>query len=192
MNKLQAKKVIFVEGTTDCDNGNLRKAFAALLEQELPGKMPQVIMGDGISQTVDKFMSRPLHPNEHRFLLIDADQLLTEEVRKTIMKSFNDSKLNRKKTLEKDNTFFMVQEAEAWILSQPDVLENVKVSTSLLPKKNVMEITKPSELLAKLYKNSKKEYHKVTEFVKVFPKLDSQKLRKYFDEYDRLISALQF
>ena len=54
-----------------------------------------------------------------------------------------------------------------------------------------MEITKPSEELARLYKKSDKCYHKVTEFVKVFPKLDSQKLRTYFEEYDRLIKTLQ-
>jgi len=191
MNIQQNKKVLYIEGTSDIDNGSLRKAFATLLEKELAGKMPQVIMGDGISQTVDKFMSKPLLPNERRFLLIDADQLLTEDVRKAIMKSYNDGKPNRLKSLEKENTFFMVQEAEAWILSQPDVLEAAKVSTSSLPKRNVTEIAKPSETLARLYKNSKKEYHKVTEFVKVFPRLDSSKLKEYFDEYSRLIIALQ-
>ena len=185
------KKVIYIEGTSDLDNGSLRKAFSTLLQKELKGRMPQVIMGDGISQTVDKFMSKPLQENEHRYLLIDSDQMLTEEVRESIMRKYNDAKPNRKKDLQKDNTFFMVQEAEAWILSQPDVLEKAKISTSSLPQKNVMEIAKPSEVLARLYKNSNKEYHKVIGFVKVFPNLDSQKLRAYFEEYDRLIIALQ-
>ena len=107
------------------------------------------------------------------------------------MKKYNDGKTNRKKSMEKENTFFMVQEAEAWILSQPDILEKAGISTTSLPKRNVMEITKPSEELARLYKGSKKEYHKVIEFVKVFPLLDSQKLKTYFAEYDRLIVALQ-
>lgn len=185
------KKVLYIEGTSDLDNGNLRKAFATLLEKELKGKMPQVIMGDGISQTVDKFMSKPLQANERRYLLIDSDQFLTEDVRETVMKKYNDAKPNRKKSMEKENSFFMVQEAEAWILSQPSVLENARISTESLPKKNVMEITKPSLELARLYKNSQKEYHKVIEFVKVFPLLDSQKLREYFEEYNRLIIALQ-
>lgn len=189
--KQQEKKVLYIEGTADLDNGSLRKAFAALLEQELKGRMPQIIMGDGISQTIDKFMSKPLLPNERRLLLVDADQLLTEKGRAAIMKAHNDAKPNRKQSLKKENTYFMVQEAEAWILSQPDVLEAARVSTSSLPKKNVMEITKPSEELARLYKKSDKCYHKVTEFVKVFPKLDSQKLRTYFEEYDRLIKTLQ-
>ncbi len=191
MKKQQEKKTLFIEGTTNLDNGSLRKAFASLLAQELTGNMPQIIMGDGISQTVDKFMSKPLMPHEHRFLLIDADQMLTEKARETIIKSHNDRKPGCVKSLEKENTFFMVQEAEAWILSQPDVLESVKVSTSSLPERNVMEIDKPSRELAQLYKNSKKEYHKVTEFVKVFSLLDSKKLKNYFDEYNRLIIALR-
>ena len=134
------KKVLYVEGTSELDNGSLRKAFSSLLEKELKGRMPQVIMGDGISQTVDKFMSKPLSTNERRYLLIDSDQLLTEEVRNGIMTRYNDAKPNRKKTMEKNNTFFMVQEAEAWILSQPDVLETAKISTASLPKRNVMEM----------------------------------------------------
>ena len=185
------KKVLYIEGTSDLDNGNLRKAFATLLEKELKGKMPQVIMGDGISQTVDKFMSKPLQTNERRYLLIDSDQFLTEDVREDIMKKYNDAKPNRKKSMEKENSFFMVQEAEAWILSQPEVLEDARISTESLPKKNVMEIQKPSLELARLYKNSQKEYHKVIEFVKVFPLLDSQKLRASFEEYNRLIITLQ-
>ncbi len=185
------KKVLYVEGTSELDNGSLRKAFSSLLEKELKGRMPQVIMGDGISQTVDKFMSKPLSTNERRYLLIDSDQLLTEEVRNGIMTRYNDAKPNRKKTMEKNNTFFMVQEAEAWILSQPDVLEHAKISTDSLSKRNVMEIVKPSEELARLYKLNMKEYHKVIDFVKIFPKLDSNKLKEYFDEYNRLIITLQ-
>lgn len=185
------KKVLYVEGTSDLDNGSLRKAFSDLLKKELKGKMPQIIMGDGISQTIDKFMSKPLLANEHRYLLIDSDQTFTEDVRISIMKKFNDGKPNKKKSMEKENTFFMVQEAEAWILSQPEILEKAQIDTSSLPKRNVMEITKPSEELARLYKLSMKEYHKVIDFVKVFPGLDSKKLRDYFEEYNRLILALQ-
>lgn len=185
------KRTLYIEGTSDLDNGSLRKAFSILIEKELKGKMPQIIMGDGVSQTVDKFMSKPLQENERRYLLIDSDQLLTEEVRDVIMKKYNDAKPNKRKNMEKENTFFMVQEAEAWILSQPDVLEKFRISTASLPKKNVTEITKPSLELARLYKNSNKEYHKVIEFVKVFPSLDSPKLKNYFEEYNRLIIALQ-
>jgi len=189
--KKTEKKVLYIEGTSDSDNGSLRKAFTSLLEKELAGKMPHVIMGDGISQTVDKFMSKPLLPNERRYLLIDSDQLLTEDVRSSIMNHFNDGKPNKKQDVDKTNTFFMVQEAEAWILSQPDILEKAGVSTASMPKKDVVEIAKPSVELARLYKNSQKEYHKVIDFVKVFPLLDSQKLRLCFEEYDRLIVTLQ-
>lgn len=191
MMKQKEKKVLYIEGTSDLDNGSLRKAFSLLLEKELKGRMPQVVMGDGVSQTVDKFLSKPLQLGERRYLLIDSDRLLTDELRLQIMKAYNDGKPNRKKSLEQGNTFFMIQEAEAWILSQPAVLEAAKISTSSLLKKNVMEFAKPSEELARLYKKSGKEYHKVIEFVKVFPNLDSAQLKEYFSDYKCLIEALQ-
>lgn len=184
------KKTLYIEGTTDLDNGNLRKAFSLLLEKDLKGTMPQIIMGDGISQTIDKFMTKPLLPNEKRYLLIDADRFLTDGDREGIISQYNTLIKKPKQTLGLDNTFFMIQEAEAWILSQPDILEDFKISTAKLPKKNVMEIEKPSEVLSRLYKSSQKEYHKVSEFVKVFPKLDTDKLKGYFSDYNRLIFTL--
>jgi len=190
MKKSTVKKTLYIEGTTDLDNGNLRKAFSLLLEKELKGNMPQIIMGDGISQTVDKFMTKPLLPNEKRYLLIDADRFINNNDRRDIIDQYNKSINKPKQTLDLYNTFFMIQEAEAWILSQPEVLEENKVSTAKLPKKNVMEIDKPSEVLSTLYKKSQKEYHKVSEFVKVFPKLDPTKLKAYFSDFDRLIANL--
>lgn len=189
--KTKIKKTLYIEGTSDLDNGNLRKAFSSLLEKELKRNMPQIIMGDGITQVIDKFMTKPLQPNEKRFLLVDADTLLTEDNRMTIMAGYNNKKPVCRQLLNKDNTFFMVQEAEAWILSQPDILEDADVSTASLPKRNVMEIAKPSGELARLYRKNNKKYHKVSEFVKVFPRLDSSRLRVYFAEYNRLIEALQ-
>lgn len=190
MNK-RVKNTLYIEGTADLDNGNLRKAFSQLLEKELKGKMPQIIMGDGINQTVDKFMLKPLLPNERRFLLIDSDNFLTEEGRQIKIKELNASKPSKKHPLDKENSFFMIQEAEAWILSQPDVLKKFGINISSLPKKNVMEIIKPSEELSRLYKKNHKEYHKVTDFSKLFPQLDTKELKTYFVDFSRLISTLQ-
>ena len=190
--KSKTLKTLYVEGTQDLDNGNLRKAFSSLLEKELLGEMPKIIMGDGIRQTVDKFMTKPMAPNEQRYLLIDSDEYLTPESRTTLISGYNESaKTNRVISLDENNTFFMVQEAEAWILSQPEVLKDFKVSTASLPKRNVMEISKPSEELSRLYRKSNKEYHKVSEFSKLFPKLDTSKLIDYFSEFDRLIKTLK-
>lgn len=183
------KKVIYIEGSHEIDNGDLRKAFSKLLEKELKGNMPRVIMGDGKNQTIDKFHSTPLAHDEQRFLLVDSDGSVTDKT--SICTTFNEEKPNRKKDCTIDNTYLMIQEAEAWILSQPDVLERHKVNVAKLPQRNVMEIPKPSELLGVLYKDSGKVYHKIRDFGLLFPELDTRKLKEYFGEFEDLIEQLR-
>lgn len=181
-------KVIYIEGTQDMDNGDLRKAFARLFEKELKGCMPRVIMGNGKGQTVDKFHSTPLGPDETRYLLVDSDAPVKDK--REVCNYFNERKNNRKADCTSDNTFLMIQEAEAWILSQPEVLKEHKISVKRLPQRNVMEISDPSDLMAELYKDSGKEYHKVRDFSRVFPDLNTQALKSYFSEFEDLIASL--
>ena len=56
-------KRIYIEGEK---NSSLRMAFSKLFEQELKGNMPQIILGEGINQTVDKFRTSPLVKDEER------------------------------------------------------------------------------------------------------------------------------
>lgn len=181
-------KVIYIEGTQDLDNGDLRRAFAKLLEKELKGKMPRIIMGNGKGQTVDKFQSTPLPVGENRYLLVDSDAAVDNK--EDICKNFNAKKSNLKQQCTPVNTFLMIQEAEAWILSQPDVLKKFKIRVNKLPKRNVMEIVDPSDMMSTLYKDSGKEYHKVRNFCRVFPELDTKALKEYFPEFKGLIETL--
>ena len=181
-------KVIYIEGSSDVENGNLRVAFAKLLEKELKGNMPKIVMGNGKDQTIDKFYSTPLKINEFRFLLIDSDFFIIEK--KSLCTQFNDKKEKRLIDCTENNTYFMVQESEAWILSQPGILNNYNIKTHHLPVKNVMEITKPSEKLAELYQLSGMTYHKVRDFCKIFPEIDTPKLKVYFPEFNELIKTL--
>lgn len=183
------KKVVYIEGSHEMDNGDLRKAFAKLLEKELSGNMPKVVMGDGKNQAIDKFHSTPLAPGEQRFLLVDSDGPVIDK--ETVCSSFNEEKPNRKTDCTIDNTFLMVQEAEAWVLSQPEILHKNKIETVKLPQRNVMEIPKPSEMLALLYKDSGKEYHKIRDFSRLLPEIDTIKLKAYFEEFDALIKGLK-
>ena len=183
------KKVIYIEGTRDMDNGDLRKAFSLLFEKELKGNMPKVIMGNGKDQTIDKFHSTPLSQNEQRYLLVDSDAPVKDKVE--ICTKFNETKPNRIADCKIDNTFLMIQESESWILSQPDVLQKHNISVEKLPQRNVVEIPKPSEMLAVLYKVSNKEYHKVRDFSHLLPDLDTNRLKKYFDEFNGLVAALK-
>lgn len=184
------KKVIYIEGTSETDNGSLRNAFSKLFEKELKGNMPQVIMGDGKEQTIDKFLTKPLTANEQRYLLIDSDQLLVDNKRQIIVRKIKERNVNKKVDKIDDKIFFMVQEAEAWLLSQPEILNKVGLKTKSIPKCPACEITKPSNVLEDVYRKSGKQYHKVIEFVKVFTLLDTHQLKKDFVEFDSLIKTL--
>jgi hypothetical protein len=181
-------KVIYIEGTQELDNGDLRKAFAKVFEKELKGNMPRIVMGNGKNQTIDKFHSTPLGKDESRFLLVDSDGPVKDKM--DVCTKYNQQKPNRKQDCTKNNTYLMIQEAEAWILSQPEVLEHHKVNTKKLPECNAMEIDSPSDKLAELYKNSGLEYHKVRDFSQLFPDLDTVALKKYFSEFRNLMAAL--
>ena len=172
------------------DNGDLRLAFAKLFEKELKGKMPRIVMGNGKGQTVDKFQSTPLQKGEDRYVLVDSDAPVGDNEKVNICQHYNEQKLNLKQLCTTANTYLMIQEAEAWILSQPEVLKKFKIKLNKLPQKNVMEISGPSDLMASMYKDSGKEYHKVRDFCRVFPELDTKSLKEYFSEFKNLIEIL--
>lgn len=183
-------KEIYIEGTQDLDNGDLRLAFAKLFEKELKGKMPRIVMGNGKGQTVDKFQSTPLQEGEDRYVLVDSDAPVGEKDKENICQHYNEQKPNLKQPCTTANTYLMIQEAEAWILSQPEVLKRFKIKTNRLPSKNVMDIPDPSDLMANMYKDSGKEYHKVRDFSRVFPELDTKILKEFFPEFKSLIEVL--
>ena len=181
-------KTLFIEGSSDTDNGNLREAFSKLLSKELKGKMPKIIMGGGKNQTVDKFHSTFRKQNDEFILMFDSD--MQNPDKQAICNDFNSKKPNRKNDCTTDNTFLMIQEVEAWILSQPEVLESAGIDMSKFNCTNVESIRKPCEKLAELYKKSGKTYTKVNEFAKIFPKLDTSKLKQTSSEFKALIDAL--
>lgn len=181
-------KRVYIEGE---NNANLRKAFSELLEQELKGNMPKIVLGDGISQTIDKFRSYPMEEGEERFLLIDSDEPLTDKA--DLVRRVNKEKCNQKNCIYEatvNNTFFMVQEVEAWILSQPEALKKRKVTTGL-PVQNIESIKKPSERIAEIYEKNGKQYNKTREFSAVFKYIDSNKLKEFSSEYKALIDKLK-
>ena len=181
--------VIYIEGTQDLDNGDLRKAFAKLFEKELRGRMPKIVMGNGKWQTIEKFHLTPIKADEVRFLLVDSDAPVV--AKPDICSQFNRKVTNPKHVCSESNTYLMIQEAEAWILSQPAVLMKRGVKVSRLPKKNAMEIANPSDLIAEMYKDSGKEYHKVRDFCLLFPDLDTNALKACFSEFKELLASLE-
>ena len=153
--------------------------------------MPKIVMGDGKTQTVDKFHTAPIKTDEKRFLLVDSDEPC--ENKQNLVDYLNKQRKpeQRKVSATIDNTFFMIQEVETWIMSQPNVLKQQRIKIEYLPKRSLEEVPNPSDVLADIYKKSGKEYHKVRDFIKLFPYLDAQKLEEFSSEYKALISALK-
>ena len=138
------EKILFIEGTSDDTNGDLRRGFSKLLSQKLKGEMPRIKMGNGVKSTIDKFLHSKSNMN---FLLIDLDAEASKKKDKL-------SEYGLKE--HKDYAFFMIQEMEAWFLSQPKILDDFygKKISDKIPNKKAEEFPKPAEYLMDLTKQS--------------------------------------
>jgi len=176
------KKILIIEGTSDTRNGNLRQGFHKLLEQKLKGKMPRIVMGDGKNQAIKKFLN--FGKDEFPRLLIDLDKKETEKKMDLI-----ENKLSK----EPENVFYMIQEMEAWFLSQPEILDSYYSEniSKKIPNRSAKDISNPSVFLYKITKASKKrKYHKVVHAVDLLQKLNAIKLMDDFDDFKKLIKTL--
>lgn len=132
-------------------------------------------------------------PNEISLALIDLDGKDISDVNTIVKikdKDISDLNINEKKEF----VFYMVQEMEAWFLSQPEILEQyfggVKISAKI-PQKSCGLISNPSDFLQKLTKNSNKgKYHKVKNGVPLLCKLDIDKLTNDFEDVKSLIEKI--
>ena len=170
---------VFIEGSSNDKNGNLRQGFGKLFEQKLKGRMPKIILGDDKHSTIRKFKGDKL--SEKKLILIDLDA--NEVNRDTQLKELG---------LDKAYTFFMIQELEAWFISQSEILESyydIDLKNKI-QNKDPKTISNPSDLLADLTKKTKKgEYHKVKHATDLLKKLSLPPLEKSFEDVKKLIDA---
>ncbi len=139
-------------------------------------------MGNGKTQAIRKFKKNKL--SDFSYLLIDLDNVESEK---------GTELLKYKVSTKEDAIFFMIQEMEAWFLSQPHILDDFyKVSiSSKLTKRNPKEIADPVAVLQKATKNTRKgKYHKVKHGTALLELLDAKKLKKSFSEFEKLIDKL--
>lgn len=170
---------LFIEGTRDISNGDLREGFRKLLEKKVKGNMPRISMGQGKEQTVAKY----LHSTDAR-LLCDLDN----------SSEYIESDL-RKYGLEKkrETVFYMIQEMESWFLSQPTILDMFYKEdiSKHIPKKPAETISEPDKELQNLTKNSRKgKYHKVRHGAQLLQMLDADRLYAESEEFKRLVNNL--
>lgn len=175
------RKYLFIEGTKDISNGNLREGFSKLIEQKAKLKMPTISMGDGKSQAIDKFLN-----SDESKLLCDLDS--DESHRESDLKNYN-------LTNRKDSVFYMIQEMESWFISQPDILDKFygeSISTKLA-KKPASSFSEPDKELQRLTKSNKKrgQYHKVKHGTLLLKMLDADKLCNEFPDFKKLIDSLK-
>lgn len=206
---------IFIEGgvlpnenvdVQTIDNSErLREGFYSIFSQMLsPNKFNVSIkLGSGNKQTVKFFISK-IHKQPDSILLIDLDD-------------FNSAKHNKLDELGlsnyEKNVFFMVQEMEAWIISQIDKVDlffrdrffrkkvDIQLSSDRKIKNNHPEdIVKPSRVLKEIigryysyYQNKKrnKKYSKLKDGADLLSILDSNELQKTFNDFNNLIVRIE-
>lgn len=186
---MATKVILFIEGESNSPNGDLRQGFISLLKKLLEGKLPRIIMGDGKKQTIDKFLNNRF--DAQSLLLVDLD---AEEIER-------ENDLNKNGLAKySESVFYMIQEMEAWFLSQPNILEefygkdkNGKNISSKIIKNKAELISNPDEVLQKITKNCNKKatYHKIKHAVELLMLLDAKKLVEEFPDFRNLIEEIR-
>lgn len=175
------RRYLFIEGAKDTSNGDLREGFGKLLEKKIKGKMPRISMGEGKLQTINKFKNS----NDSK-LLCDLDRHSSY-----IATDLNEYDLNSKK----ESVFYMIQEMEAWFISQPALLDKFYGSqiSNKLAIKPATEVSEPDKELQRITKDTKKgTYHKIRHGAELLKLLDVNKLSNDFPDFKRLVECLQY
>ena len=206
---------IFIEGgilpndkinVQTIDNSErLRESFYNIMSQLIsPNKFNiSIKQGSGNKQTIKFFKSR-IQKQKNSILLIDLDDKKNKKKQKLIDFELNDYN---------GNVFFMVQEMEAWIISQIDKVDlyyegkflRKKINTKLSDDENISlkhpeEIVKPSKILKiilgryfsyTMNKKRNKKYSKLKDGADLLSILDADELKKTFSDFNDLIIKIE-
>ena len=138
-------------------------------------------MGDSKNESIKKFLTIKDSAN----LLIDLDK--NESFR-------NEDLINNDLKTHENIVFYMIQEMEAWFLSQTDILTSFypDINWDDIKMKEISKIPKPSKVLGTLTEKSKsRKYHKIKHSVELLPLLDTKKLALDFPDFKELIDSIK-
>ena len=181
--------LIYIEGTNDTENGDLKKSFHALFEKAGITKQPKIIMGDGISQTIDKFKNlewtEKKRTKYEKLLLIDSD--CPHEDRDKVITHHS-----LKEDRDKGKVFFMIQAMEAWFISQKNKVAELYGNDAIkgLSGKPAHEIPKPKQEFARAFEKCGMYYNEVRHGSKILQALDSKTLAADFPDVKNLVTEL--
>jgi hypothetical protein len=186
---------------------SFRESFYKLFSQQLsPKKFNLMIQTFGSVTLTDKMLNHIEKKGINAVVVIDLDA----------PKSKKDERLQRYEVQHQDQIFFMIQEMEAWILSQVDKIEQFGANEGLIRKKrdediasnpliknrHPEEISKPSEKLDTIFRQyfdkldrqgraKAIRYSKAKDGPKLIGLLELDVLMLHFDEVKRLVDYIQ-
>jgi phosphatidate phosphatase PAH1 len=193
----RTRRIQFQKSLTNTQR--LRSSLSKLLSQGIDNQAIRVKieMGSGEKQTVTFFKAQP-----NAYLLIDMDG--RKENRPKRLAYFDLEEDNFK-----DKVYFMIQKMEAWILSQPDKINetfaaNIKTQLTesienyrTIKDKHPEQIINPDDVLKVILRRFFKDgegvdlkYGKLSTAPLLLENLDIQRLRKTFEDVDRLLNAI--
>jgi len=146
--------------------------------------MPRIIMGGNKPETIKKFIKSPF--DAQNVLLIDLDNPRSELEADIASENLQ---------AEQAKVCYMIQEMEAWLLSQPDILDAYYQDSSIsrrMTKRSPAEIPDPKAELQRLTKQTQKgSYHEVKHGSDLLSQLDLSRLITDFPQVEKLIKLLQ-
>jgi Domain of unknown function (DUF4276) len=203
---------IFVEGNAAentrmpqllVTNGSgLRQGFSVLLRQKVSEDDfdLKISMQDSITKAVPNF-KKNVGKIPNLLLLIDLDASESERTKRLKDNDLEDFS---------DRVFFMIQEMEAWFLSQPQAIEKAFLSNlkkpniaadSILRKQHASAIKKPSDVLSTIFKRhfeitengkpKKRPYKKSSDAQRILQQLNLAQLSNDFGDVARLLEKIQ-
>lgn len=178
-----AKLFVIIEGEHTSGDPNLRVGMGELLRKALTKGSIKIKPLGGRSEAIKRFKKQ--RGPDIMLLLIDLDgppSRRKSELQKEGLSTYS------------SDVFFMIQEMEAWFISQSDILidhwgedlfQNFR-------NRNPRQIAKPSKELEKCTKGSKHgTYGKISDGARLLKKLDPQKLKADFTDFKKLIKRIE-